>query len=1681
MGVNTGQTNQQNPETFRYEYIDGLDRAVHLTPVVRLDLCKDPNSDTMQLAAIESGSQMLKLHKPMQSLNRMSLVLVKNYRHDTAFQPHKVKAACWIPALNLMATSSRETAAVNWINFFDTRTNYLKHRIRMNMEIDVLTYSEGVTLLFACGPGGQAIQGICPQKFETKVKLFQTQGVVCSMEAIPGHLSTLVLTGSTDGALRVWDGRTGACLEDRTLDAHELGVRKILISKTSQQLITCGAGMSDSRVTPKHMNRVFLWPLKAWIGDVSAENQAEAYFQKLQSAKASTPVAAAEAHLDEPNGRRKRSTRESVSSATLSKRKFAPGVLEGHEYAVKDVAVADELSLQRPHVVTLDEAGFVRVWDLHTCHCIQLLYMYSDEALKEQKNRKLHEWGAKARQHKAQEARNKLLIEGKVGVDVEKAAAEGWMSSYSSDDEAGYEGTSLGSTLLTPFAGAKQSTASQAFDRSVDLRPSLDVSGSFGRQEALSIHTPQLRRAGSRGSLLPDITTQSVVSPLKTSSLTAGDSMSFARARSALYPRRGEGRAQRLFKLMVNPDRVSKAPGVRLSLRTTDLQITNGADAADGPGLSSSFISSATDQKSRDRMTISQYAMSMKRLNTYSTKVERRRVREEQIQASKEKAAFESFARDFGKGSSECAASSDGVKQGVPIDSIPSDEESDDVDEAHGEDGDADDVVDDGPQSERSKLRQALCIKCLPTECGGSERKPLLAIGGDKLRVMAFTQEVPQLLPLIATLFAEPTMTICTVSAQNLIVWDILIGRPIRVHDASVLLGSPTAEISSACLDDRQRKLFLGDSMGHIRCFNLGVLLLSPAAFVKELDPHQEGSAVTHLEYLDGYAEVLSVATDGQIQVCDDMNIEGYSSTMLDSCLLRRFPLPDPHEVPYAKDIMQLSALEGKGQVDTMSRKRDVQILHRIRQDMLAAGKESFYAAKADSEDEYDPAEMAAGGSKSNRIKSNISASFMKRAKSAAILQTSVDITATAVSSRLNLLATCQHGVDKCWLLLWNLEKINLEGSLSSFSELPSCNPMSTMTFLDPYPLLWTVDATGISQIWIVPPASCHQFSLLAEWNMPYGHIVCCTDYTSAEHIPCAEHGSLGTPAQQRFADGLVLFTGDQEGRVHRWRISEKALNMTQAKPQTRGHILQKRLPDHRLPLLKLKSSQRHSLRAAASAPELPSITEALPNGVADNLGVVWEMAWAADRHALVCIRFIQHCNAVLVASVSGLARLWDLQGRLLGTLDTTPRFMAPEPIWAAPVKVEEDSYVDEHAKFVSDNASHPHGFARADMTADDCTGVGTGSPYSDDRTSMRHVAVRRVYNVGSISSHLARYRHKTPANSSEQLSEQAHDTLAQLLADKAKHAALSKQLPDLRQAIYILVSTSHRVPPGVVFAAAAPEQGIVYWHFKPNLVSREIKDVHNATRYRSYVTLIRYKVEGKLSLQKLMAKIRSRPHTPANVFGEMPEITSVVSDMDVEVRRVLDEQDSDGEWEQSDGLAQAQLLCATMNKAREDEFRASIRRDDIDFESQQLARKTGAVLSFQMKQLDPTAGLHTASKRLAPNKFDAALALQPDYSDPSFLRSMGQSIQTKEQVSVPKYFAEYKNMQSAVAASSVPMSAFPRTELTYGERLKLNAGTLFSEEPLTKFSRAARGVHNKQGKVRKLRESQMTAMLGPK
>ena len=1610
LGVNAGGPSGATASLrFRYEYVDGLDRTLHLTPVKALLPMRDPSTDVLQVATLESHTQMVRAQKPTQSLARTYLTQVRNFRHDTAFQPHKVLAMCWVHSLGLLLTSSKQDRTTHWLSAFDMATARLVNRMSLDLEVDILCFSEGCALVFLAGPGGQAVRGVCPRTFQHRISMPQDLSIIHTMVAVPGHLNTLLLSGSADGILRVWDARKGRCLPERSLEAHELGVRRMRLSRIADVVVTCGFGPPDSRVTPKHMNRVYVWPLKPWIGDL-------------------------------------RSSGTSSDAAHSSRRRQGPvkvhaSALEGHEYAVLDVSISDDLSVPVPHIVSLDEAGYMRVWHLHSHECLQTRFLLQSDVALAARSALTASFAAQRDAETAAAQREEDLILGRVGMDVETAAASQWMQENQGQVQAQAQPPrSAGGTQLLPPASPLRSASRASL-------PPVSASSS-----------PSVVRGGQP------------LSP--TATLQAGRSMSFARARAALYPERGEGRARRLFTMMVDPTRASKAPAALSTRRTADMELGKPAyvDVTPPPRSVSAFISGDAATRRKHPVTTSQYAAATHALDMHA----KRQARAERASAARrlQRSAASASIQQRDAGRAAAGAGEEGLLDEVAAVASDSD---DSESAAHA--GAPDALSADDPRSEVCKPRKVFCIQCLPTECGGSERNALLVVGGDKLRVLAFTQEVPLLLPLVGTFFAEPTMSIVTVTASDVIVWDALTGRPLRVHSARALLGRTTAEISAACLDDRQRKLFIGDNGGHIKCFNLGVLLLSSAAFVKDLDPHLPGAAILSLQYLAGRAEVLSVGMDGQVQVCDDMNIEGYNAQTLNSCLLRRFPLPDPREVPFAQELLTLSAVEAAGDADASARSRDEAFMLRVQQHAKDTGVRSFYVRTHESAEELDKADLAGRGA---RINAAASATFMHRMRSAPILDSRVEVVATATSVHLNALATCSTGLaGSHWLLLWHLNKATPSGALSTFTPLPQGSAISCMAFLDPFPLLLAVDATGTFKLWVVPPGP-GPCRLRGQWQAPPQHHVTCMCVAPAAAVPPMVHGAVGCLPPATLQSGVVVWTGDAKGRVHRWRLPAAALGEDPAPPGPRPGPAQRHLPDFRLPLLKLKSLVRHSLRSAKAAAGAPTTVEALPSAAHCETGVLWESAWAADPAALVSCTYLPGSRCLLTAGESGLARLWDNEGHLLGTLDTTPRFTAPEPTWAKPFSVEEEDHVNELSLLISGDATHPHGFPRADTKGDACWGPGTGSPYSDDRTSLRHVAVRRVYHPQDVRE----FSHRTGGQGSR-APPTPGTSLNSLLEHKLREAALARGLPPARHTTYTLVSRSLALPPGVDFVGAAPEQGIVYWHWRPNLLARVAADRTEARRFRAIITIMRAVRSGKVALARLLpsrggAGAAAANHTSVGSARPTPPSRAPV-DVDAEVRRVLEEAEGAAEEraqaQAPDRLRGACTLAMTL-QARRGALQPMSPTDPAP--SPSTAVQTADSVTAAAPRLSATAGLSFASRGLPPNKYDAVLGSLPDYGHSDFLAKLRGSLSSVKLTHLPAYFEEYRHMRAVAATASVAPQAYPSMLLSHAERARLESGTLFSDEPLTKFSHTARGKPPKAS-LKPLREGQLTMLLSHK
>ena len=104
-----------------------------------------------------------------------------------------------------------------------------------------------------------------------------------------------------------------------------------------------------------------------------------------------------------------------------------------------------------------------------------------------------------------------------------------------------------------------------------------------------------------------------------------------------------------------------------------------------------------------------------------------------------------------------------------------------------------------------------------------------------------------------------------TVSELNVIVWDALIGSKTVSNDAM----NGDVEITACCLDDRKRKMVVGDAMGHINVYNH-----LNGQKMKTSSGRRNASAVISLVYINSTIRFIAGYENGLIRVFDENPIE---------------------------------------------------------------------------------------------------------------------------------------------------------------------------------------------------------------------------------------------------------------------------------------------------------------------------------------------------------------------------------------------------------------------------------------------------------------------------------------------------------------------------------------------------------------------------------------------------------------------------------------------------------------------------------------------------------------------------------------------------------------------------------------------------------------------------------------
>ncbi|OQR84521.1 hypothetical protein ACHHYP_13268 [Achlya hypogyna] len=243
---------------------------------------------------------------------------------------------------------------------------------------------------------------------------------------------------------------------------------------------------------------------------------------------------------------------------------------------------------------------------------------------------------------------------------------------------------------------------------------------------------------------------------------------------------------------------------------------------------------------------------------------------------------------------------------------------------------------------------------------------------------------------------------------HRLILWDVVTGQATKVYGLDVIYNErPVRGITAVCLDDRERKLIVGDDAGQILVVNM-----VNGNLMKELDPH--ASAITSVSYAARAKCVVSTAMDSTIHICDENNAHGYY-------------------VPYAG--APLSVLLRSIHLDPPPPACTVLVTQRSR------------PASA-----TDPRSCQRQGSAASNLHG---------------AQLSIDIVNGQVSEPWDLIATISYvsgALGECYLQLWDFRAPQLVGSC--VPPRVSCGEIMCCTFLTSHPAILAGFSNGDVFLW---------------------------------------------------------------------------------------------------------------------------------------------------------------------------------------------------------------------------------------------------------------------------------------------------------------------------------------------------------------------------------------------------------------------------------------------------------------------------------------------------------------------------------------------------------------------------------------------------------------------------------------
>lgn len=474
-----------------------------------------------------------------QEMQMPVLLPFKRFRHDFAFQSHQVIQAVFINDAGSATGKLKEgsqivvTCSQEWengpthINTFDFAEQVCLKRCKVQHASSVLFYAPSMAKVYSISREGSEVaffdvHDAC-STVEGRFPMGETM-IVCAAP-LPGHLSGAMFVGSAEGALSVWDLGKGKAIPGMSLIAHDYGVRAIQYCESHSQLVTIGQPHPRRlQGLPEHVYAVLLWDLGPWVSECRDGNALQRALLR-QKAVARLQSAILEATTGAPGRGASAVSSAQAALAALPPpppSSVTPTQLVGHRFPVTKFSIQVE-SGTIPHVVSVDEGGQVRVWDMIKATCIQKLALYEAPRLAGLSNNNKS---------------NEILVK-----DREEGITE------SSDSKSMKEGSSTNSTngklpAFSPFQ--KQAVVGLLNEFARKGSSAIDAAGNVGKLLRYGAASESGGLSTSGGSGVAGARSLH----LSTSSPNNPRHMSYGSAAVTLYPYRGEGEAEKEIRAL---------------------------------------------------------------------------------------------------------------------------------------------------------------------------------------------------------------------------------------------------------------------------------------------------------------------------------------------------------------------------------------------------------------------------------------------------------------------------------------------------------------------------------------------------------------------------------------------------------------------------------------------------------------------------------------------------------------------------------------------------------------------------------------------------------------------------------------------------------------------------------------------------------------------------------------------------------------------------------------------------------------------------------------------------------------------------------------------------------------------------------------------------------------------------